>query len=157
MGTHLHLVASIAAFVLFLIVLELVRRRRLMERYALLWLFCAGLLFALAVWSGLLDVVSDALGIAYAPSALFVVAFIFVLILLLHFSVAVSRLADQSKVLAQRLALAEERLRRYEARDGETREEESEPRADNATNKERPAREPERPPEPVSILHRARR
>ncbi|MEA2272038.1 MAG: hypothetical protein QOI98_746, partial [Solirubrobacteraceae bacterium] len=49
-------------------------------------------------------------GIAYPPNALFFVAFAFVLLLLLHFSVAVSRLTDQTKVLAQRLALLEERV-----------------------------------------------
>ena len=48
------------------------------------------------------------------PNALFVIAFGFILVLLLHFSVAVSRLSDQTKVLAQRLALLEERLREQE-------------------------------------------
>ena len=50
-------------------------------------------------------------GIAYPPNALFLIAFGFVLVLLLHFSVAVSRLSDQTKVLAQRLALLEHRQR----------------------------------------------
>ena len=54
-------------------------------------------------------------GIAYPPSALFVFAFGFILVLLLHFSVAVSKLADQNKVLAQKLALLEERQRQAEA------------------------------------------
>ena len=51
----------------------------------------------------------------HPPNALFVIAFGFVLVLLLHFSIAVSRLADQSKVLAQRVALLEERLKRAQA------------------------------------------
>ena len=57
------------------------------------------------------------IGIAYPPSALFVIAFGFVILLLLHFSVAVSRLTDQSKVLAQQLSLLDERVRRQEERD----------------------------------------
>jgi hypothetical protein len=56
------------------------------------------------------------IGIAYPPNALFLVAFGFVLVLLLHFSLAVSRLTDQSKVLAQRLALLEQRQRETEER-----------------------------------------
>ena len=88
--------------------LELVRRRRLLERYALLWLFSALVLLALGVSRELLEAVSGLIGIAYPPSALFVIAFGFILLLLLHFSLAVSRLADQSKVLAQRLALMEQ-------------------------------------------------
>jgi hypothetical protein len=111
MPGHLQFVATLASVTLLLIVLELVRRRRLFERYAILWLLSAFVLIALAVWSGLLELASSALGIAYPPTALFVFALGFVLVLLLHFSVAVSRLSDQSKVLAQRLALAEERLR----------------------------------------------
>ena len=57
---------------------------------------------------------SKAIGIIYPPNALFFVAFGFVLLLLLHFSSVVSRLSDQTKVLAQRLALLEERVRHSE-------------------------------------------
>src|SRR4051812_49610762 len=95
---------------LFFLVFELVRRRRLMERYALLWLFASAVLLALAVWRGLLETIAAAIGIYYAPSALFVIAFGFILVLLLHFSLVISRLADQNKVLAQRLGLLQQRL-----------------------------------------------
>ena len=103
MDTRIQILAIAVTAGLFLGVLELVRRRRLMERYSLLWLFAAAVLLALAVWRDLLEEVAAAVGIYYAPSALFVIAFGFVLILLLHFSIAVSKLADQNKVLAQRL------------------------------------------------------
>jgi hypothetical protein len=96
------------------VLLELVRQRRLLERYALLWLFSAVVLLGLSVWTGLLEAVASVLGVAYPPNALFLIAFGFVMVLLLHFSLAVSRLSDQTKVLAQRLALLEERLRRHE-------------------------------------------
>jgi hypothetical protein len=115
METRIQLLAVAASGLLLLIVLELVRRRRFLERYALLWLLSATVLLALGIWQGLLADVSRLIGIIYPPNALFVIAFGFVLLLLLHFSVAVSRLSDQSKVLAQRLALLEERLRRAEA------------------------------------------
>src|SRR3954465_5037086 len=110
MELRIQVVAILATLGLLLVVLELVRRRRLLERYALVWLGSAFVLLALGVWKGLLSIISDAIGIAYPPSALFVIAFGFVLLLLLHFSIAVSRLTDQSKVLAQRLALLEQRV-----------------------------------------------
>ena len=100
---------------LFFLVFELVRRRRLMERYALLWLFATAVLLGLAVWRGLLEVVASTVGIVYAPSALFAVAFGFVLALLLHFSLVISRLADQNKVLAQKLGMLQERVAELEA------------------------------------------
>ena len=111
MEPRLQLVAIAATVGLLFIVLELVRRRKLLERYALLWLLSAVVLLGLAAWRGLLEQIAAALGIFYAPSALFVIAFGFILVLLLHFSIAISRLADQTKVLAQRLALLEERER----------------------------------------------
>jgi hypothetical protein len=115
MDARIQLLAIGGAAGLLLVVLELVRRRSLLERYALLWLFCAVFLLVLAMWRGLLEDVAAVLGIAYAPNALFFLAFAAILVVLLHFSVAVSRLADQSKMLAQREALLDERLRRLES------------------------------------------
>jgi hypothetical protein len=115
MELRIQLVAIAASGALLLLVLELVRQRRMLERYALLWLFSALVLLGLAIWRDFLETVSEALGIFYPPNALFLIAFGFVMVLLLHFSLAVSRLADQSKVLAQRLALLEERQDRAEA------------------------------------------
>jgi hypothetical protein len=110
MDTRIQILAIAGSGLLLVVVLELVRRKAFLERYALLWLFSGLVLLGLSVWQGVLEVVADTVGIAYPPNALFLVAFGFVLVLLLHFSLAVSRLSDQSKVLAQRLALVEQRL-----------------------------------------------
>jgi hypothetical protein len=116
MADRIQLVSILGSVLLLVIVLEMVRRRRLMERYALLWLLSAIVLLGLAAWRNGLVHISKAIGIIYPPNALFFVAFAFVLLLLLHFSAAVSRLSDQTKVLAQRLALLEERVRHGEER-----------------------------------------
>lgn len=92
------------------LIFELVRRRHLMERYAILWLLAGVTVLVLALWRGLLTHVSHAVGIYYPPSALFAVAFLFVLAMLVHFSTTISRLSDQNKVLAQRVALLQEQL-----------------------------------------------
>jgi hypothetical protein len=115
--TRIQVVAILGASALLLEVLELVRRRRLLERYALLWLLSSVVLLGLAIWRGFLEDVASALGVAYPPNALFLIAFVFILLLLLHFSVVVSRLADQTKVLAQRLALLEARVRAQPAKE----------------------------------------
>jgi hypothetical protein len=114
MDSRIQLLTVFVAGGLLIGVLELVRRRRLLERYALVWLLSSLVLLGLAVWRGALDRIAQQVGVSYPPNALFIVAFGFVLWMLLHFSVAVSRLSDQSKVLAQRLALLEERMRRQE-------------------------------------------
>jgi hypothetical protein len=110
MELRIQLLAIVGSAALLLLVLELVRRKAFLERYALLWLLSAVVMLGLSIWKGVLEIIADALGIAYPPNALFLIAFGFVLVLLLHFSLAVSRLSDQSKVLAQRLALVEQRL-----------------------------------------------
>lgn len=110
METRIQIVSIVAMVCLFAVVLELVRQKRLMERYALLWLFAATVLLALAVWEDGLEQFARAVGIVYAPSALFAAALGFVLMLLMHFSLVISRHADQNKVLAQRLALLQRRV-----------------------------------------------
>ena len=102
--------AIIVTFLLLVLVFELVRRKRLSERYAILWLLAAITLFVLAVWKGLLTSLSHDVGISYPPSALFAVAIGLIAMILLNFSLAVSRLSDQNKVLAQKLGLLQQRI-----------------------------------------------
>jgi hypothetical protein len=102
------------AVIIFLVIFELVRRKHLMERYAILWLTAAVTVLVLSVWTGLLARISRAAGISYLPSALFAVAFLFVLVMLVHFSMTISRLSHQNTALAQRLALLQQRLERHE-------------------------------------------
>jgi hypothetical protein len=128
---RIQIVAVLVTGTLFLFVFELVRRRRLMERYALLWLLSSAVLLVLAVWTGLLEAVADAAGIKVPSNALFVVGFAFVLALLLHFSLAMSRLSDETKVLAQQVARLDQ-----EAKD-----------AQRALEAERAGHEEARPPE----------
>lgn len=107
--------ASIAfAVLVFGLVFEMVRRRYLRERYAILWLGAALVLIVLAAWTQLLSAISKAVGISTPSNAFFVIAFAFLLLLLLHFSAVVSRLADETRMLAQRLSLLEERQRAVE-------------------------------------------
>lgn len=110
MTSRLQLVAVFAIAALLVVIFELVRRRRLMERYALLWIFSATALLCLAAWGGALQRLSSAIGIFYAPSAFFAAGFGFVLALLLHFSLVVSRLVEQNKVLAQQVGQLHQRI-----------------------------------------------
>jgi hypothetical protein len=110
------LFAALASVVLLGIVIELIRTRKLRERYALLWLATAGVILFFAIWRSGLHNLSKALGVAYPPNALFVLAMLFVLVLLLHFSTVISKLTDRTTHLTQRLALLDERLRELEER-----------------------------------------
>jgi hypothetical protein len=109
MQVRVQIVSIIFAAVVLGVVFELVRRRYLRERYALLWLGAAFVLLVLAVWKDLLTHISTAAGIKTPSNAFFVISFGFLLLLLLHFCAVVSRLSDETRVLAQRVALLEQR------------------------------------------------
>ncbi len=103
--------ASVASIVLILVVFELIRRRRLRERYALLWLLTGVVLLVLSVWRGGLNTIAGWVGVeTYPPAILFAVASFFILVVLLHYSTVISKLSDQNSILAQRIALLESRL-----------------------------------------------
>jgi acid phosphatase family membrane protein YuiD len=103
---------AIASVLLVLVVLELIRKRRLKERYALLWLVTGLVLLVLSAWRGGLNTIAGWVGIeTYPPAVLFAVATLFILLVLLDYSTVISKLADQNTVLAQRLALLEEEIR----------------------------------------------
>jgi hypothetical protein len=101
------LVAAAISIALLAVVLELIRTRRLRERYALLWLLTAAVLLVLSLWRSGLDTIAGLVGIHYAPSALFVVGLLFIIVVLLHYSTVISRLSDENAILAQRVALLE--------------------------------------------------
>ncbi|MFT4049392.1 MAG: DUF2304 domain-containing protein [Solirubrobacterales bacterium] len=114
LSPKLQAAAIIATAFMLVVVFELVRQRRLMERYSLLWLFAATVLLLLSIFTGILSWFSDLVGISTPSNALFGVAIGFATLMLLHFSVTISRLTDQNKVLAQKLAATEERVRQIE-------------------------------------------
>jgi hypothetical protein len=94
----------------FLVVIELIRRGRLKERYSLLWLFSCAALLLLSSSRNLLEYLSHMIGIYYAPSFLFLLAFLFLMVITLHFSVMISNLSEKSTRLAQKIALLRQEL-----------------------------------------------
>lgn len=115
--------ASLAAL---LLVLELVRQRKLREEYSLLWLATAFVLLLLSLSRPMLDSLAGFLGVVtYPPSALFAVAILFVLFILLHFSTVLTRLAQQNKDMAQQMALLRWELERARAQTSGTGEDNS--------------------------------
>ena len=111
LDTKVQVVALIATLALFLVVLDLVRRRRLAERYALLWMGVSIALLVLAIWRNGLDVIADLMGVEQPANAIFILAIGAGFVLLLHFSVATTRLSEETKILAQESARLEQELR----------------------------------------------
>ena len=98
-------VAIIISLIILVVVVDLIRRGMLKEQYALLWIASAIVLMMLSVWRGLLDIIASSLGVAYPPSFLFLVAFLFLLLIVLYFSVVISNISEKNKKLSQEVAL----------------------------------------------------
>ena len=101
--------ASYLAFILFL-----VKKRRLTVKYAIIWLFSAGVLIVFSLFPYVVLVLTDLLGMAVPSNTVFLLVGAFMLMLLISLSSAVSQFAQKITRLAQKNALLEERVRRLE-------------------------------------------
>ena len=100
--------------VLLVYILEMVRRRRLREEYSILWLFGSGVILLLSITQRWLIHLAQAVGIAYPPSFLFLLGILFIMLILVHFSITISKLYQMNKRMAQDIAL----LKRESGKDG---------------------------------------
>jgi hypothetical protein len=101
----LTVVILIVTAMFLIMVIEVVRRRQLREKYALLWLAVGFTVLVLSLSRPLLDRISPDLGIAYGPSALFLFSTLFLMGVSGHLSWEVSRLEEKTRRLAEEIAL----------------------------------------------------
>ena len=102
--------AVIASAALIFFILALIRRRKLKEEYAILWLVTAIGILILVSWYDLLEGLSHLIGAIAPTTTLFLFAFLFLMLISIHFSVKFSRLSDQIKDLTQELAFLRKEL-----------------------------------------------
>jgi len=107
-GQKIQIIVGLLSLILLLITFELIRKKRLREEYAILWLFTGIVVLMLSLWPEffLSQFFARITGIFYL-SAIVVIAFLFLLLIVLHFSVVISKLTNQNKELAQRYGLLE--------------------------------------------------
>lgn len=116
MQTRLHLLVIAASLLLFLIILELIRRGRLREEYSLIWLFSAALIFVISVFRGSLRYIADLVQIDYAPSFIFMVAIGLLIVILVFHSIAISKTNNETRDLAQNVAILDLQLKQISNR-----------------------------------------
>ena len=107
MTFKLKIIAVLIGISLFVYIIELVRKRKLTEQYAWLWLITGAATVVLSLWYDLLVAISEFVGGIFPSAVLFLFALIFLLMILLQMSVRISKLSVQVKNLAQKLALDE--------------------------------------------------
>ena len=101
----LGIVVIVLALALLVVIVEVVRRRRLSENYALLWIGVGVAALVLGAARPLVDELSSDLGIVFGTSLVFALACLFLTIVCINLSVHVSKLEERVEVLAQELAL----------------------------------------------------
>ncbi len=102
--TRVTILSVVLSALLLLYILEMVRRRRLREEYSILWLCGGVVILVLSLERDWLIRISLAVGVAYPPSFLFLIGILFVILILIHFSIAISRLHEMNKRMAQEIA-----------------------------------------------------
>jgi hypothetical protein len=102
-ATHLRVIIGILCFALVGIIIELIRQNRLKEHYAIIWLLTAVSIFIFGIWPDTLNMISRIVRLHHLTT-LFMVAFLFLLAIVLHFTLAISQLFDRNKRLTQEVA-----------------------------------------------------
>ena len=99
------ILAIIGSIAFLAFIVYLVRKKRLREDYSLLWLFFGAIFLVLSIWRDSLEFISRTMGIAYAPAAIFIILIMCLFMIMIQFSIIISKQANQISMLAQEIAL----------------------------------------------------
>jgi hypothetical protein len=103
-------IAIIVSISLFVYIFYLVRKKKIKEEYSLLWLSSSLVFIVFSIWRHGLEFFAKLMGIAYPPAALFLILMLAIFLILIEFSINISKLTDKNKILAQELALLKAEL-----------------------------------------------
>jgi hypothetical protein len=100
-----YLVGLVGSLLVLAGIFELLRRRQLSEKYAVLWLAVGLVILVLTIFPGLLNALSRVTGVALPVNLLFFVAIVFLVLVALHLSWELSRVEHETRKLAEDLAI----------------------------------------------------
>jgi hypothetical protein len=110
---HIRLFIGLVGIAFFVTTFEFIRKRHLREEYAILWLFTSSIIAVLSLWPGLVGFISRLTGLYYI-TAVVAIVFSFIFAILMHYSLAISKMKETNKELIQRCAFLELRVRELE-------------------------------------------
>lgn len=109
--SKLAMLTGVTALLLIVFIFELLRRRQLREKYAVLWLVVGLLIAPFGFFPGIVDTVARRVGVASGASLMLFLAVIFLLLVCIHLSWEASQLEDETRTLAEEVALIRTELR----------------------------------------------
>lgn len=101
----IQIISIVASLSIFFVVVNLVRRRRLKTEYSLIWIMVSVTFIVFSFWRDGIDWLAKLFGIAYAPSVLFIILLVGIILLLIEFSIIISKQSERIKVLVQEIGL----------------------------------------------------
>jgi hypothetical protein len=107
---RIQIISIAASLVIFLAVFNLVRHKKLKTEYSLIWLSMSFLFVLFSFWRDGVEKIAKLFGVAYAPSVLFIILIIGIILILIEFSIIISKQAERIKILAQEMALLKQEL-----------------------------------------------
>jgi hypothetical protein len=112
MNSQSRILAVAISLCLLFFIFELVRRKKLKEKYALLWLFSGGIILIIATFNNILQRITNLLGIILPINTVFFLGILFIILINIHFSLVISNLSEQNKKIAQKLSLLESEIKK---------------------------------------------
>lgn len=105
MTLHQRIFALIIGIGIFVMILEMVRRRKLEEEYSILWLIIGLGIIVLVLWQDLLEWLTHLIGAMAQTTTIFIFGLVILVLINLHFSVKITKLSRQVKELGQQIAI----------------------------------------------------
>jgi hypothetical protein len=106
--------ALLISFLLFITIIYLVKKGKLREEYSWLWLLTGFVILTLVIWYDLLLLLTKLIGAVLPTTTLFIFGIIFLVLIILHFTIKISALTNQIKNLAQKISLLEAQNNMFE-------------------------------------------
>lgn len=125
---NIQILAIIGSLVLMVFIFALIRSKKLKEEYSLLWLSFSLLLFVFSLWKNGLEWIAELIGIAYAPAALFLILIMAIFIIMIEFSIIISKQSEWIKKTAQDIGILKLELDQLKEKNNEELEEKSNPK-----------------------------
>lgn len=103
--SRIQFLAVIGSVVFLVVIVELIRKRKIGDAYGLLWIFFGVVFIVIAVWRQGLEIISRLMGIYYTPAAFLLILIMALLLILIQYSLVISRLSENCRTLNQQLAI----------------------------------------------------
>jgi hypothetical protein len=110
MDNRIQILAIIGSISLLIFIIILIRQHRLKEEYSLLWLFFTVFFIIFSVWRNGLEWISDFMGIAYPPAALFLILIMALFVIMIEFSLIISKQSERIKSIGQNIGLMQQEI-----------------------------------------------